>query len=76
VCGPQFWGIVKGKGGTNHLGVLLMKIRAEAKEGRDSILWARTIYGAVADIKVRLVDCRSQAWRIERGNSLDLFAIP
>lgn len=56
VRGPQFWGVVKGKGGTNHLGALLMKIRAEAKEGRDSILWARTIYGAVADIKVRHCD--------------------
>jgi hypothetical protein len=34
-CGDTFWGIVDGEG-ENHLGKVLMKVRARLKEGQSS----------------------------------------
>ncbi len=51
----QFWGVSKGKG-TNHLGKLLEKVRADEREGAAgllaTLLWAKSTFGAVRDSSV------------------------
>lgn len=50
----QFWGTCKGKG-HNHLGQLLERVRADEKEGLLGILlWAKQVFNATSDSKVRL----------------------
>ena len=49
----QFWGQCKGKGGKNHLGLLLEKVRLDEKEGLLAVLmWAKAILNPLADKKV------------------------